>query len=93
MHPMHGLLSSRIMRTTVDIADPALEDVRRAQERQGKTLGQVVSKLLPGVLAARREAKEPREFRWVAKHLGTGIDLWDKDALWTALNREEGEQP
>lgn len=81
------------MRTTVDIADPVLEDVRREQERQGKTLGQVVSELLAEGLAVRREEKEPREFRWIAKRLGTGIDLRDKDALWAALDREEDEQP
>lgn len=90
---MRNLLSSRIMRTTVDIADPVLEDVRREQERQGKTLGQVISELLADGLAVRRGATEPREFRWIAKHLGTGIDLRDKDALWAALDGEQGERP
>lgn len=81
------------MRTTVDIADPVLEDVRREQERQGKTLGQVMSELLAEGLAVRREVSEPREFRWIAKHLGTGIDLRDKDALWEALDRDEDQRP
>jgi hypothetical protein len=88
---MLRLVSSRIMRTTVDIAAPVLDDVRRLQQREGKTLGEVVTELIAEGLAARRGESEPREFRWIAKHLGTGIDLRDKDALWEILDRREEE--
>jgi hypothetical protein len=86
---MSVVLTSRIMRTTVDIADPVLDDVRREQERQGKTLGQVVTELLAEGLAVRRAGGEPRELRWIAKNLGARIDLRDKEALWEILDAEE----
>lgn len=79
------------MRTTVDIVDPVLVEVRHEQEREGKTLGQVVSELLAEALAARsHRAKDvrPQKLRWVAKDLGCRIDLRDKDALWALLDRE-----
>lgn len=80
------------MRTTVDIADPVLEDVRRVQEREGKTLGQVITELIAVGLASRRAEDQPKELRWIAKHLGSGIDLRDKDALWEILDRDEDER-
>lgn len=81
------------MRTTVDIADPVLDDVRRLQEREGKTLGEVVTELIAEGLAARRMEREPKDLHWIAKHLGAGIDLRDKDALWEILDRKEDEPP
>lgn len=80
------------MRTTLDIADPVLDDVRRVQQKERKTLGQVVTELIAEGLAARRSGEAPRELRWIAKPLGARFDLRDKDALWAALDRE-GEPP
>lgn len=83
--------ASRIMRTTVDIADPVLEDVRRLQERQGGTLGAVVTELLAEGLAVRkrRNRDEARpQLAWTAKDLGARVDLRDKEALWRVLDEE-----
>jgi hypothetical protein len=76
------------MRTTVDISDPVLADVRRLQEQERKPLGQVVSELLAEGLASRRAAAKRPRFRWIAKDLGPRIDLRDKDAMWGLLDRE-----
>ena len=43
---MHPQIASRIMRTTIDIDDPILVDLRRLQQREGKSLGRLVSDLL-----------------------------------------------
>jgi Arc/MetJ family transcription regulator len=89
---MPVMLASRIMRTTINIADPVLAEVRREQAREGKALGDVVSELLAEGLAARRRQKgagRPRKLRWVAKNLRSRIDLRDKEALWLLLDREE----
>jgi hypothetical protein len=84
------------VRTTVDIVDPVLAEVRREQEREGKTLGEVVSELLAEGLAARSlrdHAAPPLRLQWVAKDLRCRIDLRDKEALWTLLDRESLHKP
>ena len=42
------------MRTTLDIDDPILRDLKRLQQREGKFLGRLVSDLLGQSLAAQR---------------------------------------
>jgi hypothetical protein len=42
------------MRTTLDIDDPILRDLKRLQQREGKSLGRLVSDLLAQSLAAQR---------------------------------------
>ena len=79
------------MRTTVDIVDPILADVKREQEREGKSLGEVVSELLAEGLAARSSRNQggPQQtLQWVSKNLECRIDLRDKEALWMLLDRE-----
>ncbi|KAB2867691.1 MAG: antitoxin, partial [Burkholderiaceae bacterium] len=38
------------MRTTIDIDDPILKDLKRLQRREGKSLGRLVSDLLAQAL-------------------------------------------
>jgi hypothetical protein len=81
------------MRTTIDIADPVLEEVRRLQqEEEGKSLGALVSELLAEGLAAhrRRGTKKPPAFRWLSKSMGARIDLTDKEAVWEVLDAGDG---
>lgn len=86
---MRETVASRIMRTTVDISDPVLADVRKLQEREGGSLGEVVSRLLTEGLAARRgKAKQRPKLEWNARDLGARVDVRDKEALWAMLDRE-----
>lgn len=79
--------ASRIMRTTIDIDDPILRDLKRLQQREGNSLGRLVSDLLAQALAARRAGPaEPARFEWASKALGARVDLRDKDALLDALD-------
>jgi len=76
------------MRTTINIVDPVLADVKKIQTREGKALGEVVSELLAEGLAARRRGRPRRRLRWTARDLGARVDLRDQQALWAALDRE-----
>lgn len=77
-------------RTTVDIDDPVLEEVRRVQRREGKTLGRTVSELLTDALARRgSEVSERPRLEWIAKPMGARVDLEDKETVYRILDREE----
>ena len=75
------------MRTTIDIDDPILKEVKRLQRREGKSLGRLVSELLAQALAGLREAPAGApQFRWIAKPMGARVDLGDKHALLDAMD-------
>jgi hypothetical protein len=75
------------MRTTIDIDDPILKDLKRLQRREGKSLGRLVSDLLAEALATtRRGIPPPPAFRWIAQPMHARVDLADKDAVFDALD-------
>jgi hypothetical protein len=76
------------MRTTIDIDDPVLKDLKRLQRREGKSLGRLVSDLLARALAEerRRAPAEPPPLTWTARPMRARIDLTDKDAVRDALD-------
>jgi hypothetical protein len=76
------------MRTTIDIDDPILKEIKRLQRQEGKSLGRLVSDLLAQSLAeAKLQAKGPGPvFQWRAKPMRARIDLADKHALFDALD-------
>jgi hypothetical protein len=75
------------MRTTIDIDDPILRDLKRLQRREGKSLGRLVSDLLAQSLATQRaEQPAPAPFVWASQPMGARLDLHDKDALLDALD-------
>jgi len=77
------------MRTTLDIDDPILNEVKAIREKEGKSLGRIVSDLLADGLRARRDVKRkqpPR--RWIARRMGARVDLADKDAVLGAMERD-----
>jgi hypothetical protein len=74
-------------RTTLDIDTPLLEELKRMQKREKKSLGALVSRLLAEALANRSRRRAPRrEFDWVSRAMGARIDISDKDALYAALD-------
>jgi hypothetical protein len=76
------------MRTTIDIDDPILKEVKRLQQREGKSLGRLVSDLLAQSLAVTRGAAkaEVPAFHWVAKSMRARLDLADKSAVLDAMD-------
>ena len=77
------------MRTTLDIDDPILREVRILHEREGRSMGAVVSELLADALARRRSTRRAtRAFVWTARPMRARIDVADKDALYAALDAD-----
>jgi hypothetical protein len=75
------------MRTTIDIDDPILKDVKRLQKREGKSLGRLVSELLAESLARRRRAPQaPPAFAWIQQGMGAKVDLRDKELVGAILD-------
>lgn len=76
------------MRTTIDIDDPILDEVRQLQRREGKPLGRLVSDLLARALSAERSnaARQAPPFRWISGPMGARIDLADKHAVLDAMD-------
>lgn len=80
-------VASRIMpRTTLDIDSTVLEELKRRQKREGKSLGRLASELLAASLAADAPAATPAPLAWTARPMGARVDLDDKDALHAALD-------
>jgi hypothetical protein len=77
------------MRTTIDIDDPILKEVKRLQKTEKKSLGRLVSDLLARALQECKTAgRKPKPSRWISKGMGARIDLSDKEALYAALERQ-----
>jgi len=78
-------------RTTVDIDDPVLRELKRMQRREKKSLGRLISDLLAEVLARHRAGvvEEDVPFAWVSQPMGAQVDLADKDALHDLLDRDD----
>jgi hypothetical protein len=85
---MLSYISSRIMRTTIDIDDPILREVKAIHEREGRSMGSVISELLAEALARRRPSPARRSFRWTSRAMKSLVDLTDKEALYAALDVE-----
>lgn len=76
------------MRTTIDIDDPVLKEVKRLQKKTGHSLGRLVSDLLARSLSETRHVDTERPpFRWVTSSMAARIDLRDKDAVLDAMDR------
>ena len=76
------------MRTTLDIDGPILREVRALHEREGRSMGTVVSELLAEALARRRSIRARPSFRWTSRDMKRLVDLSDKDALYAALDAD-----
>jgi hypothetical protein len=77
------------MRTTVDIDDPLLREVRAIHEKEGRSMGAIVSELLADALARRRvRSRGRRAFTWTSRSMHARVDLEDKDAVHAALDAD-----
>lgn len=84
----HDITSRIVARTTLNLADPVLAELKRLQLREGRPLGELASELLARALAERRAGREePARLVWTARSMGARIDLGDKEALYAALDR------
>jgi hypothetical protein len=80
-------------RTTVDIDQPILRDLKRLQKQEGRSLGRLVSDLLADALTRHRAARgQPVPFRWVSRSMRARVDVSDKGALYKALGARPGKR-
>ncbi len=84
---MFVCLSSDIMRTTLDLADPVLKELKQVSKEEGGSLGDVASRLLADALSVRsRGRKSARRLDWSSQPMRAKVDLADKDAVFRALD-------
>ena len=75
------------MRTTLDLADPVLKELKQASKEEGGSLGEVASRLLADALSVRaRGRKSARRLDWSSQPMRAKIDLADKDVVYRALD-------
>lgn len=79
------------MRTTIDIDDPILKDLKRLQRREGKSLGRLVSDLLAESLANQRadDSSSRPDFNWIARPMSARVELADKHAVLDAMDEAQ----
>jgi hypothetical protein len=63
--------------------------VRALQQKEGRSMGKIVSELLADALSRRQQPAGTRQFKWISRPMGALVDLSDKDALYAALERDE----
>ena len=76
------------MRTTLDIVDPVLREIRIIHEREGRSMGAVVSELLADALARRRTRRQLPAFHWTSRSMKARLNLADKDQFYAALDAD-----
>ena len=76
------------MRTTLDIDDPILLEVKAIHEKEGRSMGAVVSELLADALARRRAARGHPAFRWTSRPMKGFVDISGKDAVYSILDAD-----
>ena len=75
-------------RTTIDIDDPILKEIKAIQKREGRSMGQIVSQLLAEALIEQRTSEKTSKFRWISRSMRSLVDLSDKDEVYRILDRD-----
>ena len=76
------------MRTTLDIDDPILKEVKAIHQREGRSIGAVVSELLAEALARRRPARARPSFHWTSRPMKSLVDIADKENVYAVLDAD-----
>ena len=77
------------MRTTLDIDNPVLQELKKLQASENKSLGRLVSDLLAPALKEHGRPATPRPASWIAKPMGARVNLSDKEAVYRALEQDK----
>jgi hypothetical protein len=76
------------VRTTIDIDSSVLEELRRRQRRENKSLGQLASELLAHALAMTADEHPPAPLEWTVAPMRARVDLEDRDAVQRILDSQ-----
>ena len=75
------------MRTTLDLANPVLKELKEVSREEGGSLGEVASRLLADALSGRaRGRRHKTKLDWSSQPMRAKIDLADKNAVYRALD-------
>ena len=85
------------MKTTIEIADPVLDEARKLAAREGTTLRALVESGLRHVITERKQSRKPYTFRFTTFR-GEGLQPefqdvgWDKirDAIYEGRGGDRG---
>lgn len=81
-----------IMRTTIDIEDPVLRDLKAYKKQAGKSLGKACSELLRQALDSQmQDMRSKPSFRWNSSPMGARINLSDKEGIYAMLDSDSKE--
>lgn len=75
-------------RTTVDIDEPILREVKALRDRQRTSLGRVISDLLARALRDREGDSKKETFSWISRSMGPRVEIADKEALYRLLDQD-----
>ena len=74
------------MRTTIDIDDAILREIKAIQKKEGRSMEAVISELLADALARRSRRYTQLPFRWISRPMKALIDLEDKETVHAAMD-------
>ena len=75
-------------RTTIDIDDPILKEIKEIQKREGRSMGKIVSQLLAEAIVKQKASAKPPKFKWISRPMRSLVDLSDKDEVYRILDRD-----
>jgi hypothetical protein len=76
------------MRTTVNIDDRILKDLKKIKRQEKQSLGRLVSNLLAQALGQRQSTKSSiQPTHWISKPMGVRVDLADREAVYQAMEQ------
>ena len=75
-------------RTTIDIDDPILKEIKVIQKREGRSMGKIVSQLLAEALIKQKASVKIPKFKWNSRPMRSLVDLTDKDEVYRILDRD-----
>ncbi len=73
------------MRTTLDIDDAVLREVKVIHKKEGRSMGAIVSELLADALVRRRSSRRRPPFGRTSCEMKALVDPADKDAVYAAV--------
>jgi hypothetical protein len=81
-----ALIHTIMARTTIDIENSVLTEVKNLQKQDGRPIGKIVSQLLAEALAQRKNRTKTTRFKWHSRRMGALFDLSDKHLLYKSLD-------
>lgn len=75
-------------RTTIDIDDPILKEIKAIQKREGRSMGKIVTQLLAEALIKQKTSAKTPRFKWISHPMRSLVDLSDKDEVYRILDKD-----